>query len=223
LAPFVRFVTGAKGKYGIVVGALERSCAVLQFVKDYLRARPKLYDAVRRFDWRCLYNRSMSRLLLTRSIVANFAVLRLMTRRERLAAGGFVAALVLAPALFTELFPFTRVPMYRDALPRQFHDYRVVDPNDEQLPPRKFGLHSTYLATPPDVGFGFLPPPGLAGPGEPPDDREITSWVRERMTDADPPYVEVVQEVTGPIDDRRVGVVSSRRIRVTNPLQRVTP
>ncbi len=140
-----------------------------------------------------------------------------MSRKELLAAAAFLLVNVLVPVFCIELYPLSRAPMFEDA-PRRYCDYTVYGPDGKALPAADFGVQRNYHANPPDAGYGYRPPPTINEMDAVPDTPQVVAWVRQHL-EAFPrlKYVEVVQQVVGPVDGDRVGVVESRRTRVTNP------
>src|SRR5580704_16284260 len=81
-------------------------------------------------------------------------------RRELTVAGLFVFVFATVPLIRTELYPFSRAPMFEDA-PLLYCDYAVTDPDGRPLELLDFGLHRNYWGNPLGVGVGFEPPPSL--------------------------------------------------------------
>jgi hypothetical protein len=144
----------------------------------------------------------------------------MMRRGELLAAGLFCAVSVAGPLWRVELYPFTRAPMFADA-PRRYCDYAVFDLDGKALPAVDFGLQRNYWGNPVGVGVGFRPPEGIDDFGAVPEPGVVVRTVERHL--ARFPHLEAVQvmrEVIGPVDERRVGVVSRERWRVANPHHR---
>jgi hypothetical protein len=137
-------------------------------------------------------------------------------RKELLAVALFGLASAVVPLLRTELYPFSRVPMFA-AAPRCYCGYAVHDPEGRLLPLLEFGLQRNYWGNPVGVGVGFEPPPTLDRFGEVPGREEVTRHVEHHLSRIETlAYVEVVQEVIGPVG-QGVGPVATRRWRVSNP------
>ncbi len=137
-------------------------------------------------------------------------------RRELAAVVAFCAANVLVPLCLVELYPFSRAPMFCDA-PQRYCDYQVTAPDGSALNVKDFALQRNYWGNP-LVGMGVRPPETLDRFGEVPSRDEVTAHVRERLARFPGlEYVEVVQEVVGPVDERHVGVVRREAWRVENP------
>ncbi len=139
-------------------------------------------------------------------------------RKELAAAGLFVLAFAAVPLFRTELYPFSRAPMFADA-PLRYCEYAVTDPDGRPLDLLPFGLQRNYWGNPIGAGVGFLPPPAVDVFGEVAPSDEVAERVRERLAAfRELPYVEVRQTVIGAVDDRRVGPVAEPTVlRLNNP------
>jgi hypothetical protein len=139
-------------------------------------------------------------------------------KRELIAAGLFVLAFAAVPLLRTELYPFSRAPMFADA-PREYCEYSVSLIDGQLLDPIDFGLQRNYWGNPLGPGVGFEPPPSLdVFGGVPPSDREVEEWLDERL--AHFPQIEsvvVIQKRIGPVDRMRVDVTKLASQVVRNP------
>jgi hypothetical protein len=124
---------------------------------------------------------------------------------------------VAVPLFRTELYPFSRAPMFADA-PACYCDYAVYDPEGRPLAALDFGLHRNYWGNPPGAGVGFEPPPGVDRFGEVVPRAAVTAAVAHHLARFPAlPYVEVTREVVGPLDGGRVGTARAERWRVANP------
>jgi hypothetical protein len=126
----------------------------------------------------------------------------------------FVAANVCIPLSVGELFPFSYAPMFADA-PQCFCAYTIYAPDGARLPEEQFGVHRVYWGNPIGVGVGFRQPPTIDQFGEVAAEATVTAQVAARLGAW--PYVDVEQQVIGPVDAQRVGVVQTRRWRVQQP------
>ena len=145
-----------------------------------------------------------------------------------LAVALLLAANALVPPLCGDIYPFTAGPMFRDA-PTQYADYRVFDPQGNELPSRHYALdkHKTedpfligrvYDGNPVGYGVGIAPPPVLEQEfGVVHDEAAVRRHIERQLArpeNAKYPYVVVEQDVIGAIDGQRVGVVATRRWRI---------
>jgi hypothetical protein len=125
------------------------------------------------------------------------------------------------PLLTTELYPFSRAPMFADA-PQHYCEYTVVTPGGRRLTEATdllpFGLQRNYWGNPLGVGVGFKPAPTVDDFGKVATRQEVIDAVTPRLKQF-PEWksVEVEQRVIGPIDGDHVGVVETHFWRVNNP------
>jgi hypothetical protein len=139
-------------------------------------------------------------------------------RRDLFFIATFVLLNVLIPLLIMDLYPFSRAPMFADA-PQLYCAYQLYDQKGNALDVLDFGLHRNYWGNPVGEGVGFKPPLTLDQFGVIGDPEAITTHVQGRLRQRpDLAYVDVVQEVIGDEDGRRVGVIRKRRWRVENPV-----
>ena len=142
-------------------------------------------------------------------------------RRELAAVGLFCLAFAVIPLVTTELYPFSRAPMFADA-PRQYCDYAVYTPDGRRLTePRDLlplGLQRNYWGNPLCVGVGFQPAPSVDVFGTVATRKQLTDTVALRLQQFPAwRYVLVEKSVIGPIDADHVGVVWGDLWRVDNP------
>lgn len=126
----------------------------------------------------------------------------------------FMATNIAIPLYFSELYPFTIAPMFRDR-PECYCNYRVLSPTERDLPLEEFQLQRVYDGNPVGIGGGIKPPPTLNRFGSVPDAATIRRHVQMILARSpnDYPFVDVVQEVIGPTD-KSVEVTQLTRIRV---------
>lgn len=146
-------------------------------------------------------------------------------KRELLAAGFFVLAFAVVPVIRTELYPFSRAPMFADA-PREYCEYSVSTVDQQPLDLLEFGLQRNYWGNPLGVGVGFEPPESLDVFGtQPPLDDAAEEWVQDRLGHfPDLEAVVVIQKRIGPVDRSRVDethresrLVRNKHYRGTKP------
>jgi hypothetical protein len=136
------------------------------------------------------------------------------------AAALLLAANVVVPIGFGDLYPFTSAPMFRDR-PRQYCVYRVFGADGGELPAEAWLLQRVYDGNPVGYGVGVRPPAVLEREfGIVHDEAEVRRHVArqfEQPQHRSRDIVEVVQEVIGPVDSQHVGVVHVNRWRVGSP------
>jgi hypothetical protein len=136
-----------------------------------------------------------------------------------LAAGLFLLANIIVPAVIGDLYPFTSGPMFRDA-PTKYCNYRVYDPAGRLIDAETFLTHRIYDGNPVGYGVGIKPPRVLEEFGRDRDEAYCRQHVLEHLAaDANRKYSYVIieQDVIGPIDSERVGVVRTNRWQIDNP------
>jgi hypothetical protein len=138
-------------------------------------------------------------------------------RVELAAFALFCLANLLIPLVITDLYPFSRAPMFADA-PQRYCEYTATGSDGETLELAALGLDRNYWGNPLGVGVGYHPSPSADVFGDVPSQERIAAWVRERLR-AFPTlsWVEVKQTVIGPIDSQRIGEMESNIWRVENP------
>jgi hypothetical protein len=134
-----------------------------------------------------------------------------------LAAAALLAANVVVPLVWGDVYPFTSAPMFRDN-PRQCCNYRVFAPGGAELPADDWLCQRIYDGNPVGYGVGIQTPPILEQCfGDVHTEDQIRQHIERLLADErhkDLQSVEVVQEVIGPIDSERVGVVATHRFVV---------
>jgi hypothetical protein len=132
----------------------------------------------------------------------------------------FCAANLFVPLALGEMYPFSNAPMFYNA-PQCYCDYKVQTPDGgviekEALTP--LGLQRNYWGNPPDRGMGIQAPPTVDCFGEVACKEDVCAqvcrWLREHP---EVPYLDVTQQVIGPVDALRIGPVESHTWRVENP------
>ena len=135
-----------------------------------------------------------------------------------IAAGLLLLANVVVPLVWGDVYPFTSAPMFRDN-PRRCCNYRVLAPDGRELPAEDWHCQRIYDGNPLGYGVGIKPPPVLEQCfGDIHDEAAVRAHIGHilsRPENGHLPYVDVVQEVIGPIDDgESVGVVRAVQYRV---------
>ena len=136
---------------------------------------------------------------------------------EGIAIVGFLAANVIIPLVWGDVFPFTTAPMFRDT-PQAYCIYHVFTTDGRELPAADFLLQRIYDGNPPGYGVGIQPPATLAEFGRVATAAEIEEHVRRHWKmHQDLETIEIEQQVIGPQNNGSVGLVASQRIKVTQP------
>lgn len=133
----------------------------------------------------------------------------------------FLLANMIVPILRGDIYPFTSAPMFRDA-PVVYCNYHVYAPDGAELPQKDFLLHRLYDGNPVGYGVGVRPPDILERFGEPRMEAEIRRHILpllELPAYRQLPYVELVQETIGAVDENQLGVVKRERFRISREAQ----
>lgn len=142
-------------------------------------------------------------------------------RKELLAVGLFCATFAVVPLLTTELYPFSRAPMFADA-PRLYCDYAVYAPDGRPVADAatltKLGVQRNYWGNPLGVGVGYEPPPTVDDFGRVAPKDAVIAVVERRLEQfPDWPYVEVERDIVRPSADGRIVREPGEPWRVYNP------
>jgi hypothetical protein len=125
-----------------------------------------------------------------------------------------LAANVVVPLLWGDVYPFTSAPMFCDK-PTKFCNYRVYAPTGEEFPLSDWSLQRVYDGNPVGYGVGVRPPAVIEQEfGVIPDEAAVRDHVQDqfkREQNSRFDHVEVVQEIIGAMDAQRVGVIESHR------------
>lgn len=142
------------------------------------------------------------------------------SRAAMLAVVALLAANIVVPLLWGDVYPFTSAPMFRDK-PTKFCNYHIYSPAGEELAVADWRLQRIYDGNPVGYGVGVRPPPVIEQEfGVIHEEAAVRTHVEEqfqRSENARFEYVEVAQEVIGPIDAERVGIIETRRWKINRP------
>jgi hypothetical protein len=146
--------------------------------------------------------------------------MELSSRRPRLALAAvtiLLAANVVVPLVWGDVYPFTSAPMFRDS-PRQCCNYRVYAADGRELPAADWLLQRVYDGNPVGYGVGLRPPAVLEQEfGVVHDEAAVRQHIQRQLTERQHQqheFVEVVQDVLGPVDSQHIGVIRSERWRI---------
>lgn len=121
--------------------------------------------------------------------------------------------------------------MFRDT-PTQYAEYRIFDPQGNELPSKHYALERdkrddpfligrVYDGNPVGYGVGIGPPPVIEQQfGIVHDEGAVRRHIQTQLArpeNAQYPYVTVRQEIVGAIDEQRVGVVKKNDWKVERP------
>lgn len=138
-------------------------------------------------------------------------------QRFALISGGLLlAANVVVPLVWGDVYPFTSAPMFRDS-PTCCCNYRVYAPDGRELPSENWLVQRLYDGNPVGYGVGICPPQILERFGAECDEAAVLAHIQKqfaRPENREFAEVEVVQEVIGPIDSQHVGLVRTDRWQV---------
>jgi hypothetical protein len=133
------------------------------------------------------------------------------------AAALLLAANLLVPVLWGDVYPFTSSPMFRDA-PTQYCSYKVLSLDGRELPSSDWLLQRIYDGNPVGYGVGLRPPPVLEQQfGIIHDEATVRDHVQRQFAksqNSHHQFVDIIQETIGPVDAQRVRVVSAEVWRV---------
>lgn len=139
--------------------------------------------------------------------------------RSRLAlaaVGLLLLANIVVPLVWGDVYPFTSSPMFRDA-PACCCNYRVYAPDGRELPPEDWLVQRIYDGNPVGYGVGLCPPAVLERFGHACSETTVREHIARQFThpqNRDYPFVEVAQEVIGPINSQQVGPLRTDRWRI---------
>jgi hypothetical protein len=133
------------------------------------------------------------------------------------AAAALLAANVVVPLIWGDVYPFTSAPMFRDS-PREFCNYRVYSIKGKQLDAADWLVQRVYDGNPVGYGVGVRPPPVLEQEfGVTPDEAAVREHFQRILAEPQHSrhtFVDVVQEVIGPVNGQHVGVARTNRWRI---------
>ena len=122
----------------------------------------------------------------------------------------YLSLLVALPLMFSELYPFTINPMFRDS-PQKYTSYSLVSATGVQIPAEKALLHQVYDGNPVALGVGAPPEETANIYGQTLSEREIELIVRRELADDTIDWpVKVYQLVFGkPENENKFGLMNS--------------
>jgi hypothetical protein len=136
--------------------------------------------------------------------------------------GLFLAAHVVVPLVWGDVYPFTSAPMFRDN-PERYCSYHVFAPDGTELPQEDWLVQRVYDGNPVGYGVGVTPPAVIEQEfGVVHERQEIQEHIRRQFKNLSPsyPYVEVQQRAFGPLGGGTIGILKVSSWRIDRP---VTP
>ncbi|MDX1945196.1 MAG: hypothetical protein SFU86_07305 [Pirellulaceae bacterium] len=134
-----------------------------------------------------------------------------------IAAGLLLVANVAVPLVAGDLYPFTSAPMFRDR-PEKCANYRVFDPAGKLLSERDWLCQRIYDGNPLGYGVGIVPPPVIEQEfGQVASEVEVRAHFGRTLAEprhAGLAYVVVEQDIIGPVDGQRVGIMKTERWKI---------
>jgi hypothetical protein len=138
----------------------------------------------------------------------------LRSRLALAAAALLLAANVVVPLVWGDVYPFTSAPMFRDS-PNQCCSYQVLAADGRELLADQWLVQRIYDGNPIGYGVGVRPPAVIEQEfGVVHDEAAVRRHVERQLAEPrDPSHesIEVVQQVIGPVDREHVGVVRTER------------
>ena len=135
-----------------------------------------------------------------------------------IAAGIVLAANVVVPLVWGDIYPFTSAPMFRDC-PTVCCNYRVILPDGSEAPAADWLVQRIYDGNPVGYGVGLCPPAVLEQQfGVAHKESSIRQHFERQLARPecrDAAAIEVVQDVIGPQSNGRVGVIETRRRHIS--------
>jgi hypothetical protein len=143
----------------------------------------------------------------------------------------FILSNILIPFTLGDIYPFTIAPMFRDT-PLMYANYRIYSPDGTKLAdnsrreidptgsPDPFKLRRYYDGNPVGCGVGICPPKTLGDFGIVHQEKLVRKHIAENWpSDLVFPYIEIEQEIIGPIDAQKVGIQKIQRWRINRPTE----
>ena len=145
------------------------------------------------------------------------------SRAALVAVAVLLVANIVVPLLWGDVYPFTSAPMFRDC-PQRCCNYRVIAADGSELSAEDWLVQRIYDGNPVGYGVGVRPPAVIEQEfGVIHDEATVWRHVQSQLAlprNREHAYVEVEQEVIGPQEGGRVGIVETHRWRIeraTNP------
>jgi hypothetical protein len=133
--------------------------------------------------------------------------------------GLFLAAHVVMPLVWGDLYPFTSAPMFRDN-PERYCNYRVFAPDGTELPQEDWLVQRVYDGNPAGYGVGVTPPGVIEQEfGVVHERQKVQEHIIRQFKNLpiSHPHVDVEQQVFGPQNDSAIGLLTVSTWRIDRP------
>ena len=136
------------------------------------------------------------------------------------AVGVFLAAHVVVPLVWGDLYPFTSAPMFRDK-PVQYCNYHVFTPDGIELPQENWLVQRIYDGNPVGYGVGVTPPAVMEQEfGIVHEEREVREHIHRQYrnsSSARPSSVTVEQRRFGLTNGGTIELLEARSWKIAQP------
>jgi hypothetical protein len=134
-------------------------------------------------------------------------------------AGLLLAANLVVPLVWGDVYPFTSAPMFRDC-PARCCNYQVLAADGAELPAEDWLAQRVYDGNPVGYGVGICPPSVLEQEfGLVASEDAVRRHFEQQLARPEHrphAYLDVVQQVLGPLENsQRVGIVETNRWRIS--------
>ena len=133
--------------------------------------------------------------------------------------GLFLAAHIVVPLVWGDLYPFTSAPMFRDS-PQQYCNYHVFAPDGTELPQEDWLVQRVYDGNPVGYGVGVKPPPVIEQEfGVVHEEEAVREHFGRQLGEPSsrPGPLIVEQHVFGPSDEGSIELMKTNRWRIGWP------
>ena len=133
--------------------------------------------------------------------------------------GAFLAAHVVVPLVWGDIYPFTSAPMFRDR-PAQYCNYHVFAPDGTELPQEDWLVQRVYDGNPVGYGVGVQPPAVIEQEfGVIHERQQIQEHILRQFKSSSTSnrFVDVQQLVFGPQKNGTIGLLKVSTWRIERP------
>ena len=133
--------------------------------------------------------------------------------------GLFLAAHVVVPLVWGDVYPFTSAPMFRDK-PEQYCSYHVFAPDGTELPQEEWLVQRVYDGNPVGYGVGIAPPAVIEQEfGVVHERQKVQEHILGQFKGPATSYkfVDVEQQFFGPQNNGTIGLLKVSTWRIDRP------